>query len=247
MLKKRTMKTQNKQRSLVVEGTLYLEISARFAMEPAERMIAYDGRIVLDTEEGAYRVGWVKYYVVRVFDMLGSGSNPAWELDGESGDTADYYEFFNEGLDGWSDEVLGVWPEAEFGELVILDRLVVYPPFRGNEIGLLCLGTLTRLVGEARLFVMRPMPLQYIEAYAKDGDVAKAAGHKAADLRKLMVYYAEAGFREVPGTGRMALDPTMIGPMDKRGDSWAEVTLKRTAAMERYRLVGQEESPEAEG
>ena len=217
-----------------IEGTLYLELAARFAMEPAERMIAYEGRIVMDTDGGAYRVGWVKFYVVRVFDMLAGGSNPVWELDGESGDTADYCEFFNADLDGWSAEVLGVWPDAEFGEMVILDRLVVCPPFRGAEIGLLCLGTLTRVIGGARLFVMRPMPLQYVGTYAKDRDVAKAARHKAADVRKLMAYYTKAGFREIPGTGRMALDPTMTGPMDKRDDSWASVTLKRTTAMEKY-------------
>ena len=234
------MNAENKELGAVAEGTLYLEISARFAMEPAERMIAYKGRIVLDTEAGAYQVGWVKYYVVRVFEMLDSGSNPRWELDGESGDTADYCEFFNEELDDWSKEVLRVWPEAEFGDLVVLDRLVVYPPFRGAEIGLLCLGTLTRLVSGARLFAMRPMPLQYIKAYAKDRDVAKPRGHKAADVQKLMVYYTRAGFREVRKTGLMALDPTMIGPMHKRGDSWADVTLSRTTAMEEYRLAGTE-------
>jgi GNAT superfamily N-acetyltransferase len=227
-----------------IEGTLYLELAARFAMEPAEQMIAYEGQIVMDTDEDSYRVGWVKYYEVRVFAMLAGGSNPVWELDGESGDTADYCEFFNGDLDGWSAEVLGVWPNAEFGDMMILDRLVVYPPFRGAEIGLLCLGTLTRLIGGARLFVMRPMPLQYVGAYAKDRDVAKAARHKAADVRKLMSYYTKAGFREIPRTGLMALDPTMIGPMDKRGDSWASVTLKRTAAMEKYRLAAAEESAE---
>ena len=43
---------------------------------------------------------------------------------------------------------------------------------------------------------------------------------------------------------RLALDPTMIGPMDKRGDSWASVTLKRTAEMEKYRLAATEELKE---
>jgi len=228
-----------------IEGTLYLELAARFAMEPAERMITYEGRIVMDTDEDSYRVGWVKYCTVRVFDMLAGGANPVWELDGESGDTADYCEFFNEELDGWSAEVLEVWPDAQFGDIVILDRLVVYRPFRGAEIGLLCLGTLTRLIGGACLFVMRPMPLQYVGAYAKDRDVAKAAGHKAADVWKLMAYYTKAGYREIPGTGRMALDPTMIGPMDKRGNSWASVTLKRTAEMEEYRLAATEERRES--
>ena len=129
-----------------IEGTLFFELAARFAMEPAERMIAYQGRITMDTEEGSYRVGWLQYYTVRVFDILAGGANPVWELDGESGDTADCCEFFNGDLDGWSAEVLGVWPDAQFGDMVILDRLVVYPPFRGAEIGLLCLGTLTRLI-----------------------------------------------------------------------------------------------------
>src|SRR5678810_1285678 len=131
------MSTETKGLDLNIEGTLYLELAARFAMEPAERMIAYEGRIVLDADDEAYRVGWVKYHVVRVFDMLSAGSNPLLELDGESGDTADYCEFFNEELDGWSKDVLEIWPDAEFGDMVILDRLVVCPPFRGAEIGLL--------------------------------------------------------------------------------------------------------------
>jgi hypothetical protein len=233
------MSAENKKRDSVIEGTLYLELAARFAMEPAERMISCKGRITLDTEDGVYRVGWVKYYVVRVFDMLAGRSNPVLELDGESGDTADYCEFFNEELDGWSKEVLEVWPYAQFGDMVILDRLVICPPFRGAEIGLLCLGTLTRVISGARLFVMRPMPLQYISEYAEDPDVARAKGRKAADVRKLMAYYATAGFREIPRTGRMAFDPAMTGPMDTRGDSWADVTLKRRPEMEKYRIAPQ--------
>jgi hypothetical protein len=229
-----------------VDGVLHLELSARFAMEPASRMIAYNGRIVLETEEGDYRVGYVKYYVLRVSEMLGSGSDAILELDAEDADTADYCEFINDQQDGWSNEVLAVWPEAPFEVLVVLNRLVVYTPFRGQEIGLLCLGTLRGLIGGMCLFVMRPMPLQYVKEYAKDRDVAKAARHKAADVRKLMAYYAKAGFRQIPGTGRMALDATLIGPMDKRGDSWASVTLKRRAAMEKYRWAGSEEEGRAQ-
>jgi hypothetical protein len=43
------------------------------------------------------------------------------------------------------------------------------------------------------------------------------------------------------GSTELALDATLIGPMDKRGDSWASVTLQRTAAMEKYRRAGSEE------
>lgn len=165
-----------------VDGVLHLELSARFAMEPASRMIAYNGRIVLETDEGDYRVGYVKYHALRVSEMLGSGSDAILELDAEDADTADYCEFINDQQDGWSNEVLAVWPEAPFEVLVVLSRLVVYPPFRGQEIGLLCLGTLRGLIGGMCLFVMRPMPkglaLRRDEGRGARGGLAVAAGEQ---------------------------------------------------------------------
>lgn len=230
-----------KESTSVIEGTLYLELAARFVMEPEERIISYKGQIELEEDDGFYRVGSVNYCVARVSDMLGGGFSPVLELYNHSEEAADYCEFFDAGSDGWSNEVMEVWPDAQLGDMVILNKLVVYPPFRGAEIGLLCLGTLMRIIGGARLFVMRPMPLQYAEGYAKDPDVAKPKRREAADVKKLMAYYARAGFREMRGTGKMALDPTIIGPMDKWGNSWACVTLKRNDAMEKYRLAGIEE------
>jgi hypothetical protein len=72
-----------------VDGVLHLELSARFAMEPASRMIAYNGRIVLETEEGDHRVGYVNYYVLRVSEILGKRTAAMeqyrWEGSGEEG------------------------------------------------------------------------------------------------------------------------------------------------------------------
>ena len=93
-----------------------------------------------------------------------------------------------------------------------------------------------QIIGGVTLFVMRPMPLQYVPAYAMIPEVAKASGDQAADVRKLVDYYKRVGFREIPGSGQMVLDPTMINPFDQRQDLHASLKIKRTPALVDYRL-----------
>jgi hypothetical protein len=217
-----------------MDGTLLLEITTEFPMEPASCVISYVGKISLSTGEGTYDVGSVSYHHVLMFDMLASGADPFFELDGLSEETSDFCEFIDDDRNGWSQKVLTALPYAEFGDLVVIGQLVVYPPFRGLDIGLLCLGTLVRLIKGAALFALRPKPLQYTDILRGDPRLAKKAGNKRVHVRKLMAYYARGGFKEIPGTGRMALDPSVKGPMDERGDSWAHVTLTWSPTMNAY-------------
>ena len=215
-----------------IEGTLHLEIRTKFELKPTSELLCFKGRILLESVDGDYVVGEVKYYVARVFEL----DNPLWDLDAISSDTEEYCEFFNSELDNWSDAILKVWPEAMFGDLVILDRVIVYPPFRGQEIGLKCLGALTRFVSEGKLFVMRPMPLQYLEGYVNNPNIARHVKNEKIDIRKLAAYYAKAGFRKISGTGRMAFDGCAVSPLDDKENCGEWVSFMKTPAMDAYRL-----------
>lgn len=238
---------EHKEKSLDAEldGDVYLRLAARMALDPSECIIAHTGRLIWEADDGEYLAGRLKYYLVRVGAMLGRGVDPVWELDGVSADTAEYVELFNENRDGWSEAVERVWPETTFGDMVIFDRLIVCPPFRGQELGLKCLHLLMQIIGGVTLFVMRPMPLQYVPAYAMIPEVAKASGDQAADVRKLVDYYKRVGFREIPGSGQMILDPTMINAFDQRQDLHASLKIKRTPALADYRLPPEVEEEES--
>jgi hypothetical protein len=219
-----------------VQGTLYLEVSARLCMDPRELVEKYHGRLVMSAGSGDCVAGKTQYWVVRVQDMLERGIDPVAAMDWEDNDTAAFCRLFADSREDWSKAVYSAHPDAMFGDLAILDRLIVNPPFRGKKIGLHCIEMMRRIIGGMGLFVLNPVPLQHNAGYANDPSVAREAKDKVADRRKLMAYYEVAGFRKVPGTELMALDPRTLKRaipwMDEEGD----IRLPSTEAMELYRV-----------
>ena len=144
---------EHKEKSLDAEldGDVYLRLAARMALDPSGVYHRDTGRLIWEADDGEYLAGRLKYYLVRVGAMLGRGVDPVWDLDGVSADTAEYVELFNENRDGWSEAVERVWPETTFGDMVIFDRLIVCPPFRGQELGLKCLHLLMQIIGGVTL------------------------------------------------------------------------------------------------
>ena len=101
--------------------------------------------------------------------------------------------------------------------LLMLDRLVIYPTHRGNGYGLLALQALVQRfrIGMG-VVAMKPYPLQYevkprdeakiVERAALQFDTFK--GDKAQATRKLKNYYAKLGFKNLPRTEYMVRDPS---------------------------------------
>jgi hypothetical protein len=99
--------------------------------------------------------------------------------------------------------------------LLILDRLIIYPEFRGGSRGLLILRELIHCLRMgAGLVAMKPFPLQN-EAHFLDKRHAAEREKLALDAfpqnqklatAKLCRYYGRLGFKRVPRTGYMVLD-----------------------------------------
>lgn len=230
------MSEEKNQLGATIKGTLYLEVSARLCMDPTELMEKYTGRLILSADGGDYLVGKTRWWVIRVNEMVDRGIDPMGMLDGEDADTADFCELFLEDEMEWPKAVCKVCPEAMFGDLAILDRLIVNPPFCGRRVGLYCMEMTMRITGGMSLFALKPYPLQYCPSYAGNPAVARQQRNLAADRRKLIAYYGQTGFRKVPGTSFMVLDPGALNPVVKWEDGEGDVRFERAEAMEEFRL-----------
>ncbi|MEX0959100.1 MAG: hypothetical protein WDZ63_07415 [Burkholderiales bacterium] len=102
--------------------------------------------------------------------------------------------------------------------LLILDRLMVYPRYRGSGLGLLALhGIMLRLRAAAGLIAMKPFPLQFQEKFLGNHDPGELErlGLNLFNVprenarSKLRRYYAKLGFRRVPGTEYMVRSPEL--------------------------------------
>lgn len=100
--------------------------------------------------------------------------------------------------------------------LLIIDRLVISPQYRGKGLGLHTLAGLVREFSRGcGLVAMKPFPLQYEGGNSADdgSDEFRAMrldlfrGSLEEARRKLVKYYSRAGFARVPRTDFMVLDP----------------------------------------
>lgn len=132
--------------------------------------------------------------------------------------TMPYYELYDGDL-GFPPKVLkalgsdGFWAP----NMLILDRLVIAPKYRGRDYGLVALHALTvRLAMGCGIVAMKPYPLQYEggtpaenqnEEFFKKAGLGVFAGSIDACTRKLRKHYGRLGFHAVPGTPFMVLNP----------------------------------------
>lgn len=227
-----------------VRGTLYLELSGRLCMDPTEVMETYTGRLIWTGGGRDYVVGKTRWWVIRVNEMINRQMDPFMAVDGEDADTAEFGELFLEDDWEWPEPVRRVCPEALFGDVAILDRLVVYAPFRGRDVGLHCIEMTMRITGGMGLFALKPFPLQHCPCYSGRGDLAHGKSSLAADRNKLFTYYARAGFKKVRGSKFMVLDPRVEMPDIKWADGEGDIVFDWSEAMEQHRL---KEDGEREG
>jgi len=96
--------------------------------------------------------------------------------------------------------------------LLILDRLIVYPEHRGHGVGLLALRALIqRLRIGVGLIAMKPYPLQYEAKFLDESDADERKRLGLDDFKlpqpkataKLKKYYGRLGFKAVPRTEYM--------------------------------------------
>ena len=207
-----SMSIDKEEASAVLEGMLYLEVSARLYVDPTELMEKYTGRLILETGDEDYLVGKTQWWIVRVNEMLCKGQDLFMMMDGEDEATSEIVRLLGEDFQDWSQGVYKLFPDIMFGDVTVLDRVVVNPPFRGKNIGLHGIEMIMRITGGMELFVLKPFPLQHSHRFVGNPTVAKEKSSLEADRGKLITYYQKSGFKRVPGTDLLALDPRVITP-----------------------------------
>lgn len=190
--------------------------------EPSRFIHQLDGRIELLLDDDAKRLAIGKFsaLVVDVESAINERVHPFDVFDSHRA-TAPYYRpLFLErswtGADFRTPVVKAFYGEDEpwRPNLLILDRVTVFPEHRGNGVGLLAIrGLIERFRMGVGLVVMIPFPLQFeadpvtpvdFEERSRLGLDQFNMGYDRA-LAKLRSYYATLGFRTIPRTRLMGL------------------------------------------
>jgi GNAT superfamily N-acetyltransferase len=188
--------------------------------EPSHFVHETDGDVVLSGYSGNVLAKVGTFRVIQV-DAEGALAQhvPVFDVFDQEAVTFAYfeqlYDEWNYGGFSYKDRVLKALrceDEVISMNLLILDRLEIFPNFRGRGYGLEALQCLIqRFRMGVGLIVMKPFPLQFedpepeeLASRGLDGFVGSAA----FCTRKLKRYYAQLGFKRIPRTPFMAL-PTI--------------------------------------
>jgi hypothetical protein len=190
--------------------------------EPSRFIQKMNGRVELSLEDDSRRltIGHFSIVLVDVESAINERVHPFDVFDSDS-TTAPYYgQLFRQHSWSGADFRTPVL-KALFGaeepwrpNLLILDRVTVFPEHRGNGAGLLAIrGLIERFRMGIGLIVMKPFPLQFEsestsdperEARSRLGLDQFGIGYDKA-MAKLHSYYATLGFRTIPRTRLMGL------------------------------------------
>lgn len=190
--------------------------------EPSRFIHQLDGRIELYVDHDTKRlaIGNFSALVVDVESAINERVHPFDVFDSHS-TTAPYYRpLFLErswsGADFRTSVLKAVYGEDEpwRPNVLILDRVTVFPEHRGNGAGLLAIrGLIERFRMGVGLIVMTPFPLQFEAEPHSQEDLDERSrlgldkfgiGYDKA-MAKLRGYYATLGFRTIPRTRLMGL------------------------------------------
>ena len=186
--------------------------------EPSSYVHWWDGYIYLQPEVGnGHRIGTFKVIYINITGAMNQGLPPFDVFDTHQA-TCDYLALYDENYN-YSQKVINLASIDEFQfnpNLLILDRLVIYPKYRGNNLGLQALSTLIlRFKAGAGLIAIKPFPLQMESHFQAIENAAARLRLKLDDFptnqrtatNKLRTYYAKLGFKHVPKTDYMVLNP----------------------------------------
>lgn len=179
--------------------------------EPSDYLHTISGKVVFVNESGEVSKE-VGEFVCTQIDADAADLNGVSPLDVYDTTQATYDVFaalFNDfGGNAKVKKALGgdcvLWSH----NLLLIDRLVIYPGFRGQKLGLRALAMLLqRYQGIAEIAALKPFPLQF--EGGMEADEASRLGLKSFSCtmnyatRRLNRYYAELGFANCRGTGLM--------------------------------------------
>jgi hypothetical protein len=172
---------------------------------PEDFVVEYTGLLRRHAGPGQppTRVGRFRLYRVLLGLAVAYGHRPFDVFDAHSDKLCRYYAALFDPETGTVRGAAGRRPHSGGADLLLLDALILEPPWRGLRLGLLAVRRLLDLLGgSCGLVACRPVPL---------GD-ADAAGGRQAGKAKLRRHLRRLGFRRVGRTGYYGLAPAGPAP-----------------------------------
>jgi len=198
---------------------LALDIDAEQYSWPADDPAGFihdaTGKVLLVRDPGeTVEIGRFSVKQIDVENAMAAGIG-LLELFDISQATIGYYDLYDDDTDftGRVQKALGGWEYAPSSpNLLVLDRLLIYPKYRGQKWGLAALARMIqRFQHGAGLVVLKPFPLQHEGGMTRDDKVKDGLTEFSCTLdygrRRLRRYYKELGFIDLKGTGYMVRTP----------------------------------------
>lgn len=184
--------------------------------EPSRFLFEAGGKLVLtDDDDNKTEVGVFSAMTVDVQAAIVERESVFDIFDSDSTSIGYFDALYDHDSCDFKPEVVNVAYGDDYlwnPNLLILDRLAVYPEHRGHGIGLLALRALIhRLRVGVGLIAMKPYPLQFEARLLDESDLNKGKrlgldGFKLSQQKataKLKKYYSRLGFKAVPRTEYM--------------------------------------------
>jgi len=165
------------------------------------------GRIIAETESrGKEDAGHIGASLVQFGGALDHGIGANRLGDGISGDISEYWEHLFDAETGYPKEEIQNEFEVVDLDLLIIDRVAIYPKFRGLGIAESAIHRTIDIFGTGcGLVACKPWPLQFTPSVADDPEALKKLAPpdvgKAEALRRLRSYWSRLGFWPLRNTG----------------------------------------------
>ncbi len=183
--------------------------------EPDRFIHRYKGKIIDCDDNEERKAGKFSARVIDVRGAMFDGYDIFEVFDTDSAAMSYFRGLYEYGTEDFNEKTR----EVAFGgdypwnpNILILDRLVIYPEFRGKGLGLHAIRALIqRLRQGVGLVAVNPFPLQFEHEAEERSGYRKKGLHlfrlpEEQARRKLVEHYALLGFREVHDTGYMVLN-----------------------------------------
>jgi len=202
----------------VCAGTLYRDVgtlgTCEFVLraelhESAETDFVHSiaGRIIADPEgRGTEGAGHIGASLIQFGEALNQGISAERLGDGISGEISEYWEHLFDVETGYPKEEIQNEFEVVDLDLLNIDRVAIYPKFRGLGIAESAIHRTVDIFGTScGLVACKPWPLLFTPSVADDPEALRKLASpnvgKAEALRKLRSYWSRLGFWPLGNTG----------------------------------------------
>jgi hypothetical protein len=197
------------------DAIIEIDLSLRFCErgdDPVGYLLLYKGRVLAISDDDEFPVGEVQALVAQFPEADEAGWSAFDVLDSLSRDTACYLPLIG-GKNVWCARIMNRFEPWE-DRLLILDRVLIDPRYRGHYLGLKAAHALIdRLSMGCGMVALQPAPLVYPKLGATAEPMSRSDEEELKESRrKLFRYWSLLGFRPYGKSGLMVLGTAFKRP-----------------------------------